>query len=249
MGAEAIDPQTIRNVTILGEPSETAPVVHRLLRRATGAQPTLHWVTDRVEHIIRIGERPSGSPIPDLERSIRTADAVVAVVDATLRNAARLDTVLRIADDHQVARLCLIDGLDRLGADFDHCVRAIAATRGAMPVVLQLPMGVGADFDGVIDLIPTGATEPVTAEFPGSHGETAERWYRRLVRTVLEQDTAESVRQLHRRIRERTRIGDVVPILCGAPPRTEDITPLLDAITRCLPSPMDVCQPEHVLDY
>ncbi|MEV5834463.1 GTP-binding protein [Nocardia sp. NPDC052112] len=263
MGAKAIDPQTIRNVTIIGDPDETTRVANLLRRRSgqpgSGTLVTVVWTTDRVEHTIRITELSTHSPVADLERSIRLADGVIAVVNAAANPTPRLETMFRVADDHQVARLCLINGLDHPAADFDRCVRTIADTRGAVPLTLQIPLSADPTVEGVIDLLPLWALEPLAAELYGSHWEVTERWYSNLVKTVMEQahsgpntspaacDTP--LDQLHHRIRYLTRIGEVVPVLCGAAPASDDIAPLLDAIARYLPSPMDVCQPEHALDY
>lgn len=238
-------------------------MAHRLLHRPgktrPGAAAVIHWPTDRVEHTIRITELSSHAPIGDLERSIRVADGVIAVVNATTTSAPRLETMLRIADDHQVARLCLVTGLDQPHADFDRSVRTIAETRGAIPLTLQIPLGTGTEFEGVIDLVPMWALEPMAAEFYGDHWKFAVECYRTLVKSVMEQHPTDSdappelreipPEHLHHRIRHLTRIGDVVPVLCDTASRSGDITPLLDAIVRYLPSPMDVCQPEHSLDY
>ncbi|MCU1640563.1 MAG: hypothetical protein JWN03_838 [Nocardia sp.] len=260
MGTKAIDPQAIRNVTIVGDPDETAQVVHRLLgRTSSGPQAVIHWSTSGIEHTIRLTELSSHTPAADLERSIRVADGVIAVVNAAAHSTPRLETTLRVADDHQVARLCLLTGLDQPHADFDRCIRTIAATRGAVPLTLQIPLGIGAAFEGTIDLAPMWTLEPMAAEFYGAHWEVAVQWYHTLAKTIMDQSTADpdpslalrkiSLDRLHRRIRRLTRIGDVVLILCSAAPSSDDITPLLDAIVRYLPSPLDVCQPEHALDY
>ncbi|WP_433713985.1 hypothetical protein ACQP2U_07385 [Nocardia sp. CA-084685] len=187
MGTKAIDPQSIRNVTIIGDPRETTRVVHRLLRRfARTRSGAVHWAKGRVDHTIHIAELSSHAPIADLERSIRVADGVIAVVNAAVKNAPRLETILRVADDHQVARLCLVTGLGDPAADFDRRVRTIAETRGAEPLTLQIPLGIGTEFEGVIDLVPMWALEPMAAEFYGRHWKAAQQWYRNLVATVLE---------------------------------------------------------------
>ncbi|MFD3745895.1 GTP-binding protein [Nocardia sp. NPDC058633] len=247
MGTKAIDPQSIRNVTIIGDPDDTTRVVHRLRRCFGDTDNAVHWSTDRLEHTIRVTELSSRARIAELERAIRVADGLVVVVNAAAHSTPRLETMLRVADDHQVARLCLVDGLEQPTADFDRCVRTIAETRGAAPLVLQIPVGIGADFADVVDLVPRSALAPT----PASHGEPAERWYRELVQTLTEQDPARSLTLAdpHHCIRRRTRNGDVVPILCGTPLANDDIAPLLDAIVRYLPSPLYVCQPEHALDY
>lgn len=248
MGTKAIDPQSIRNVTMFGDPDETARLAQRLRRCFGDAENTVHWSTDSIEHTIRIAELSADAPITEVERAIRVADGVVAVVSAAVHSTPRLETMLRVADDHQVARLCVIGGLDQPTADFDRCIRTIADTRGAAPLALQIPMGIGAGFDDVIDLVSPTALGP---EAVGPDREPAERRRRALVETLTEQDPANSLtlRDLHSRIRRRTRNGDLVPILCAAPLATDDIAPLLDAIVRYLPSPLYVSQPEHALDY
>jgi elongation factor G len=261
MGIRAVDPQSIRNVTIVGEPAETTRVVRRLLRDHAGtpAATVVHRVPGRGEHTIRVAELSSHAPLADLERTIRVADGAVVVLNAATARASRFETILRVADDHQVARLCLVTGLDHPAADFDRCVRAITETRGARPLTLHLPLGAGAGFDGVIDLVPMWALEPMAAEFYGSRWQLAEQWYRDLVAVVTDKghevpDGGGAPRkiapeQLHDRIRSVTRIGEAVPVLCDAARHGGDNAALLDAIVRYLPSPMFVCQPEHVLDY
>ncbi|WP_181696224.1 GTP-binding protein [Nocardia sp. GTS18] len=246
MGTKAIDPQSIRNVTIVGDPAGATRLTHRLRRCFGDTEDTVRWSTDGVEHTIRITAPSNEALIADLERAIRVADGVVVVVNAAVRSTPRLEIMLRVADDHQVARLCLVTGLDRPTADFDRCVRTIADTRGAAPLALQVPVGTGDGFDGVLDLVSAAALETA-----GSRGESAGCWYRALVETLTESDSADSLsaRDLHNRIRRRTRNGDVVPILCDAPSASDDIAALLDAVVRYLPSPLFVCQPEHALDY
>ncbi|WP_280461674.1 GTP-binding protein [Nocardia carnea] len=259
MGSEVIEPQSIRNVTVVGDPDATTRVVHRLLRdltrTGTGVSGTIHWTTDHTEHTIRIAELSSHVPTATLERSIRVADGLIAVMDAAAKRDPRLETALRIADDHQVARLCLVTGLDRPAADFGHCLRTIADTHGVVPLALQIPRGLGAEFDGAVDLISMWELEPVAAGLAGIHRRAAEQWYRHLVDTVMDQDDTGvpgpwkiPAGRLHHRVRHLTHIGDIAPVLCDTTPSSH-ITPLLDAIVRYLPSPLHVCQPEHALDY
>ncbi|MEC3915950.1 hypothetical protein [Nocardia sp. CDC160] len=257
MGTKAIDPRSIRNVTIIGDPDETSRLVHRVYRRCgtagSGSSATVRWSTDRGAHTIRITALPLHAPLAALERSIRLADSLIAVAHAAIPSA-RLETALGVADDHQVARLCLVTALDRPTADFPRCVRTLADIRGATPVAVQVPLGTGSDFAGVLDLITTWDVAPLAAEIHGIGWETAEAWYRTLAKAVLPLSPGTPLRtipldQLHHRIRTLTRIGDIVPVLCSTAPTADDIPPLLDAITRYLPSPMDVCQPEHALDY
>ncbi|WP_235204562.1 GTP-binding protein [Nocardia otitidiscaviarum] len=259
MGTKAIDPQAIRNVTVMGHPDETARVVHRLSRHldkvGAGTPVAFRWTADGVDHTIRLAELSSHTPIPGMERAIRLADGVVAVVNAASNRPARLETMLRVADDHQIARLCLVIGLDQPGADFDRCVRAVADTRGAAPLPLQMPIGIDTEFAGAIDLVAMVTYEAADREPHEVQAVLAEQKRHRLLATVLGRPALPNPRtvsteRVHHLIRYRTRIGDVVPMLCSvAPRRIDDVAPLLDALVRYLPSPMDVCQPTHVLDY
>ncbi|MGW5381741.1 GTP-binding protein [Nocardia sp. NPDC003963] len=259
MGTRAVDPQSIRNVTLAGEPADTTRIVRRLPHPGTGSGAAVHRMTGRTDHTIRVTELSSHAPIAELERSIRVAEGLIVVLNAAVPRAPRLETILRMADDHQVARMCLVTGLDHPAADLDHCLRAIADTRGARPLALHLPLGTGAGFDGVIDLVPMWDLEPMATEFYGSRWKVAEQWYRDLAAAVTEQHETDPgaghgprkipPEQLHDRIRRVTRIGEAVPVLCDAARYSDDIAPLLDAIVRYLPSPMLVCQPEHALDY
>ena len=260
MGIEVIEPQLIRNVTVVGDPDTTTRVVHRLLRdltrTGTGVSSTVHWTTDHTHHTIRIAELSSHAPIVPLERSIRVADGLIAVMDAAAKRDPRLETALRVADDHQVARLCLVTGLDHPAADFGHCVATIADTHGAVPLALQLPHGIGTEFEGALDLLSLGEFEQVAADLAGSHRTAAEQCYRHLVDTVVDDAVIADLSgpckipagRLHHRIRYLTQIGDIAPVLCDTTPWGA-IAALLDAIVRYLPSPLHVCQPEHALDY
>ncbi|MEU1981730.1 hypothetical protein [Nocardia sp. NPDC019395] len=253
-----IDPHLIRNVTIIGDPDETIRVVHRLFRgfAGSGTAATVPWTTDCIEHTIRITELSSWHPVEVLERSIRLADGLITVMNAAVASTPRLETILRVADDHQVARLCLVTALDHPAADFDRCLRTIADTHGAVPLTMQIPDGIGTEFAGVLDLVPTGALEAPGVTCGGSHRKVAAAKYRDLVDTVLDAADRDCLRgpraiapeQLHDRVRYLTRIGDAAPVLCDSAPWPR-IAPLLDAVVRYLPSPMHVCQPEHALDY
>lgn len=261
MGTKAIDPQSIRDITLLGDPAGTTRVAHRLLQHSTRpvSATTLHWTTDGIDHTIRLTELSTDTPIAELQRHIRVANGVIAVIDAAGPLAPRLETMLRVADDHQVARLCLITNLDHPAANFDRCIRAIAATRGATPLPLQFPFSTGTAYEGIIDLLSTWSLLPIAAETYGSHWKTAQQWYDALATAVTEQDASHPRTpsaatdgpsdHLHRRIRSLTRIGDIIPILCSATPPPAGTPALLNAIVRYLPSPLDVCQPEHALDY
>ncbi|MGW5574465.1 GTP-binding protein [Nocardia thailandica] len=254
MGAAAIDPRTICNVTLVGDPDETGRLRRRLCGGRAGPGP-IRWSVDGVEHTIHLAELSARVPSADLERAIRVADGVVTLAHAASRHEPRLEAILRMADDHQVARLCLVTDIDRAAADVDRCVRTIAGIRGAVPLLLHSPMGVGAEFAGVIDLIGMWALAPLAAEFFGGHWPVAERRYRDLVDAVCEQDGIAapgprelSAADLSDRVRRLTHLGEAAPVLCDPAPASDDVAPILDAVVRYLPSPLHVCQPEHTLD-
>ncbi|MFC4127619.1 hypothetical protein [Nocardia rhizosphaerae] len=251
MGAAAVDPRTICNVTLVGDPDETTRLRRRLYHGGARSGP-LRWRAGGVEHTIHLAELSSRAPIADLARAVRVAHGVVAVVPAAVRRAPRLESILRMADDYQVARLGLITGLDHAAADFAGRVRAIAGIRGAVPLVLHSPMGTGADFAGVIDLISMWDLAPMAHEFFGSHWQLAEQRYRELVAAAFDHDDTPTppipALDLADRVRHLTHLGEAVPVLCDPAPATDDLAPLLNAIVAYLPSPLHVCQPEHTLD-
>ncbi|MGV9679958.1 hypothetical protein ACWDSJ_32150 [Nocardia sp. NPDC003482] len=244
MGTNDIDPQAIRTVTIAGDPGDTRRIVRRLVATGSGTAAALRWH----EHTMHLTELSTRAPIAHVERAIPVADGLIVLAGAADADP-RLETVLRVADDHQVARLCLVTDLAHPAADFGRALRVITAARGAVPVPVQIPVGVGPGFLGIVDLVTMWSRAPLESEFFGGRWELARRWYRGLVAAVSDAPEAGVPDDLPDRIRARTLVGEVVPVLCDAAPRSADLAALLDAVVRYLPSPMQVCQPEHVLDY
>jgi len=169
------------------------------------------------------------------------------------------ETVWRQADRYGVPRICFVNKMDRVGAEFHRCVDMIADRLGATPLPVQLPWGVESDFRGVIDLVRMRAllwqTEGKGDKYdvvgiPDDHAEAAREWRDRLLETIAENDdemmelylegTEPSVDQLIAAIRRATIAGTVTPVLCGTAFKNKGVQPMLDAIVDYLPSPVDI---------
>jgi elongation factor G len=169
------------------------------------------------------------------------------------------ETVWRQADRYGVPRICFVNKMDRVGAEFHRCVEMIVDRLGATPLVVQLPWGVEADFRGVIDLIrmralywegdDKGAHYEVT-EIPADHAEAAREWRDRLLETIAENDEEmtelylegiePTEEQLVAAIRRATIASAVTPVLCGTAFKNKGVQPMLDAIVDYLPAPTDI---------
>jgi elongation factor G len=195
----------------------------------------------------------------EVERSLRVLDGAVGVFSAVEGVEPQSETVWRQADKYRVPKLAFLNKMDRVGADFFGTVEMMRAKLHAAPLVLQLPVGEGDAFSGVIDLIEmrrvfwdeaTLGTAYDFAEIPPELAEPARRWREKLVETVAEQDdqlmeayVAEapiSGEELRAAIRRATIGLKLVPVLCGAALRNLGIQLLLDAVGRYLPSPADI---------
>jgi elongation factor G len=169
------------------------------------------------------------------------------------------ETVWRQADRYGVPRICFVNKMDRVGAEFHRCVEMITDRLGATPLVIQLPWGVESDFRGVIDLIHMRAllwqTEGKGDKYdvvgiPDDHVEAAREWRDRLIETISENDEemmelylagiAPTEEQLNAAIRRATIAGGVTPVMCGSAFKNKGVQPMLDAIVEYLPSPLDV---------
>jgi elongation factor G len=195
----------------------------------------------------------------EVERSLRVLDGAVAVFDGVAGVEPQSETVWRQADRYGVPRICFVNKMDRVGAEFHRCVEMISDRLGATPLVVQLPWGVEADFRGVIDLVkmrallwPTdgkGDAYDVVA-IPDHYQEAAREWRDTLVETISENDeemmelyldgTEPQEEQLTAAIRRATIAGAVTPVLCGSAFKNKGVQPMLDAIVDYLPSPVDV---------
>ncbi len=222
----------------------------------TSAATTTHWLG----HTINIIDTPGHVDFTvEVERSLRVLDGAVAVFDAVAGVEPQSETVWRQADRYGVPRICFVNKMDRVGAEFHRCVDMITDRLGATPLVVQLPWGVEADFRGVIDLVRMRAllwqTEGKGDKYdvvgiPDHHAEAASEWRDRLLETIAEHDdemmelylegTEPSEEQLIAAIRRATIAGAVTPVLCGTAFKNKGVQPMLDAIVEYLPSPVDI---------
>ncbi len=195
----------------------------------------------------------------EVERSLRVLDGAVAVFDSVAGVEPQSETVWRQADKYGVPRICFINKMDRIGADFPRCVAMIADRLGARPLVVQLPIGVESDFVGVIDLVgmraikwreETLGAQFDIAEIPPEMLAEAKVFRGKLVEAAIEQDDAAleaylageepDEETLRRCIRSGTIGAGFVPVLCGSAFKNKGVQPLLDAVVAYLPAPTDV---------
>ncbi|MEU7602297.1 elongation factor G [Streptomyces sp. NPDC041003] len=209
-------------------------------------------------HRINLIDTPGHVDFSDeVERSLRVLDGAVAVFDAVAGVEPQSESVWRQADRHGVPRIAFVNKLDRAGADLDNAVASIRQRLGAVPLVVQLPIGREDAFTGVVDLLGmralqwhAGSDTYETGPVPEPLREEADRRRRLLEETVaelhadaLEEFCATSAltgRTLARALRELTLRGDGVVVLCGSAYRNRGVEPLLDAVLAYLPSPADM---------
>ncbi|TDC86539.1 elongation factor G [Actinomadura sp. 7K507] len=227
----------------------------------TSAATTCHWPVDEADHTINIIDTPGHVDFTvEVERNLRVLDGAVAVFDGVAGVEPQSETVWRQADRYGVPRMCFVNKLDRVGAEFHRCVDMIENRLNATPLPLQLPIGAEADFKGVIDLVTMKALvwNPEaklgemydTVDIPDTHTEQAREWHDKLVETLAENDDdimelylegeEPTVEQLYAGIRRATIAAKLTPVLCGTAFKNKGVQPLLDGIVRYLPSPMDV---------
>ncbi|OJH91995.1 translation elongation factor G [Corynebacterium diphtheriae] len=196
----------------------------------------------------------------EVERSLRVLDGAVAVFDGKEGVEPQSEQVWRQAAKYDVPRICFVNKMDKLGADFYFTVQTIIDRLGAKPLVMQLPIGAEDDFDGVVDLlemkaitwrgkVETGA-EPVIEEIPADLADKAAEYREKLVETVAESDEALmekyfggeelTIEELKAGIRKLTVNSEVYPVLCGTAYRNKGVQPLLDAVIDYLPTPLDI---------
>ncbi len=207
----------------------------------------------------------------EVERSLRVLDGAVAVFDAKEGVEPQSETVWRQADKYGVPRICFVNKMDKMGADFYHTVETIVSRLGAKPLVMQLPIGAENDFVGVVDLVTMKALKweadskgdvslgqkYTTEDIPADLQEKAEEYRAKLVEDVAEadEDLMEkylegeeiSEAELKAGIRKLTVSDEAYPVFCGSAFKNRGIQPILDAIVDYLPSPLDV-PPMHGTD-
>ena len=222
----------------------------------TSAATTCSWR----DHRINIIDTPGHVDFTiEVERSLRVLDGAVAVFDSVAGVEPQTETVWRQADCYGVPRLCLINKMDRVGADFFNCVEMIRERLAAAPLVLQLPIGAEAEYAGVVDLVgmraivwreETLGAEFITEGIPAALANAAQDYRAKLVEAAVEQDDAAleaylggrepDEATLKRCIRQGTLNGAFVPVLNGAAFKNKGVQPLLDAVVDYLPAPTDV---------
>jgi elongation factor G len=222
----------------------------------TSAATTCSWD----DHTINIIDTPGHVDFTvEVERSLRVLDGAVAVFDAVAGVEPQSETVWRQADKYDVPRICFVNKMDRVGAEFHRCVEMMVSRLGATPAVVQLPLGVEVDFQGVIDLVAMkalvwhtedkGATYD-TEEIPADHADAAREWRDKLLETVAENDDEmmelylageePTQEQLVAAIRRATLSSAINPVLCGTAFKNKGVQPMLDAVVSYLPSPLDI---------
>ncbi|HEX2038765.1 MAG TPA: elongation factor G [Acidimicrobiales bacterium] len=196
----------------------------------------------------------------EVERSLRVLDGAVAVFDAVAGVEPQTETVWRQANKYGVPRMCFVNKMDRIGADFFRAVDMIKDRLDATTAVVQIPIGAEGHFKGMVDLLTMkalvwdesspGGEAYETVDIPGELQGEAEAWRMQLIDTLAtfddsltekylgeEEITAEDLR---RALRKSTIGGDIVPVLCGSAFKNKGVQPMLDAVVDYLPSPVDI---------
>ena len=195
----------------------------------------------------------------EVERSLRVLDGAIAVFDANAGVEPQTETVWRQGDKYKVPRMCFVNKMDKIGADFYNTVDMIVDRLGAVPCVIQLPIGAESDFQGSVDLVKMKAViwnaETLGATFdehdiPADLQAKAQEYREKLVELAVEQDDAAmeaylegnepDIETLKKCIRKGTINGSFVPVMCGSAFKNKGVQPMLDAVVDYLPSPLDV---------
>jgi elongation factor G len=200
----------------------------------------------------------------EVERSLRVLDGAVAVFDGKEGVEPQSETVWRQADKYDVPRICFVNKMDKLGADFYFTVDTIKNRLGARPLVLQIPIGAENDFIGVVDLVqmkalvwPADSKGDTTLgakyeihDIPADLQEKADQYRAELVEAVAETDDALmekffegeelTIDEIKAGVRKMTINSEAYPVLCGSAFKNRGVQPMLDAVIDYLPSPLDV---------
>jgi elongation factor G len=200
----------------------------------------------------------------EVERNLRVLDGAVAVFDGKEGVEPQSETVWRQADKYDVPRICFVNKMDKLGADFYYTVDTIIKRLGAKPLVIQLPIGAESGFVGVVDLVEMRAlvwpgdskgdvslgAKYEVQEIPADLKEKADEYRHKLLETVAESDDALlekyfageelTVAEVKGAIRKMTIASQLYPVLCGSAFKNRGVQPMLDAVVDYLPSPLDM---------
>ena len=222
----------------------------------TSAATTCFWK----DHRINIIDTPGHVDFTlEVERALRVLDGAVTVFDAVAGVEPQSETVWRQADKYSVPRICFVNKMDRMGANFKRTCEMVVSNLGAVPLTIQLPIGAEAEFEGVIDLVEMKAIvwsgEELGAKFdvieiPDAYKKEAAAYREKMMETIVEIDDEammlyldggevpiDKIKQL---IRKGTLELTFTPILCGSAYKNKGVQPLLDAVLDYLPAPTDL---------
>lgn len=221
----------------------------------TSAATTSSWQ----DHQINIIDTPGHVDFTaEVERSLRVLDGGVVVFDGVAGVEAQSETVWRQANRYHVPRICFINKMDRTGADFYRAIQMIEDRLHAKYIAVQIPIGTGEDFKGVIDLLNKKAwvyegkpdVPPTEIPIPESELENVEKYHQMLIERVSEEDDKAmeaylegrelSIDEIKQALRRVTLAGKGIPVLTGSALRNKGVRFLLDAVVDYLPSPMDM---------
>jgi elongation factor G len=222
----------------------------------TSAATTCFWN----DHRINIIDTPGHVDFTiEVERSLRVLDGAITCFDGVAGVEPQSETVWRQADKYRVPRMCFVNKLDRMGANFERCVQMIKDRLGCRTAVLYLPIGIEAEFIGLVDLVANNAIiwkeESLGAKFeiteiPEHLKDAAELARQELIEIAVEQDdvvmtkylegTEPDMATLKALIRKGTINFDFVPVICGSAFKNKGVQPLLDCVVDYLPSPLDI---------
>ncbi|HET7751714.1 MAG TPA: elongation factor G, partial [Terriglobales bacterium] len=222
----------------------------------TSAATTCFWRDIRINIIDTPGHVDFTA---EVERSLRVLDGACAVFDAVHGVEPQSETVWRQADKYGVPRICFINKMDKMGADFEHAIDTIRKRLNARPVAIQLPIGQEDKFKGVVDLLAMKAiiwkdetlgAEFVTQDIPAELQKKANAFHSQMVETIVENDDdllhkymegeTISPEELKASLRKSTVGLKLFPVICGSAFKNKGVQPLLDAVVDYLPSPMDI---------
>ncbi|HSM55673.1 MAG TPA: elongation factor G [Candidatus Sulfomarinibacteraceae bacterium] len=222
----------------------------------TAAATTAYWM----DHQINIIDTPGHIDFTaEVQRSLRVLDGGIVVFDAVAGVEPQSETVWRQADEYGVPRICFVNKMDRVGANFTRTIDMIGDRLQANPIAIQWPIGSEDDFAGIVDLLTMEAfvweeedlgAKPEKVEIPESVREAVEEAREIIIEHIVETDDELMMRYLDGKeitvedlrsaLREATIRGDVTPVLCGTALRNKGVQRLLDAVVYFLPSPLDV---------
>src|SRR5688572_5949909 len=210
-------------------------------------------------HVVQIIDTPGHVDFTvEVERSLRVLDGAVAVYDGVAGVEPQTENVWRQADKYHVPRMCFVNKLDRTGADYFRCVQMMRERLNATPLILQIPIGLEADFIGVVDLVGMRALtwrgetkkgeDYAIEEIPANLADDAALYREQLLETLSEADDdimlkyldgeEITVQELKSAIRRATIAGKLNPAVCGSAFKNKGVQPMLDAVVDYLPSPL-----------